>query len=159
MGICIACIFSFSLWRGKQPRPSFNLLFLGMSRHLRVSAFLAPLHFCFEFLTSGSAGVVCLLYGIKPLLPRACTRIPHPTHPLINLLCCCRNFTFKCHRNESDIYAVNSMEFNPTFGTFATAGSDGCFHFWDKDTKQRLKAMPRSMYGTTPQTPAPITCR
>ena len=25
-------------------------------------------------------------------------------------------------------------------GTFATAGSDGCFNFWDKDSKQRLKA-------------------
>jgi len=24
-------------------------------------------------------------------------------------------------------------------GTFATAGSDGAFNFWDKDSKQRLK--------------------
>lgn len=29
-------------------------------------------------------------------------------------------------------------------GTFATAGSDGCFTFWDKDTKQRLKLFPRN---------------
>jgi len=70
-----------------------------------------------------------------------------------------RNFTFKCHRDNQDIYAVNSMEFNPGFGTFATAGSDGCYHFWDKDSKQRLKAQARSMYGTTPATPAPIPCR
>ncbi|XVF67175.1 hypothetical protein PTKIN_Ptkin10aG0099400 [Pterospermum kingtungense] len=27
--------------------------------------------------------------------------------------------------------------------TFATAGSDGAFNFWDKDSKQRLKAMSR----------------
>ncbi|CAN1814456.1 Protein RAE1 [Linum perenne] len=27
--------------------------------------------------------------------------------------------------------------------TFATAGSDGAFNFWDKDSKQRLKAMAR----------------
>ncbi|KAF3675216.1 Protein RAE1 [Capsicum annuum] len=30
-----------------------------------------------------------------------------------------------------------------THGTFATAGSDGAFNFWDKDSKQRLKAMSR----------------
>ncbi|CAL8997922.1 unnamed protein product, partial [Prunus brigantina] len=27
--------------------------------------------------------------------------------------------------------------------TFTTAGSDGSFNFWDKDSKQRLKAMSR----------------
>ncbi len=27
------------------------------------------------------------------------------------------------------------------YGTFVTAGSDGAFNFWDKDSKQRLKAM------------------
>lgn len=26
-------------------------------------------------------------------------------------------------------------------GTFATAGSDGAFNFWDKDSKQRLKVI------------------
>ena len=26
-------------------------------------------------------------------------------------------------------------------GTFATAGSDGAFNFWDKDSKQRLKVL------------------
>ena len=29
-------------------------------------------------------------------------------------------------------------------GTFSTAGSDGASNFWDKDSKQRLKAMARS---------------
>lgn len=29
-------------------------------------------------------------------------------------------------------------------GTFTTAGSDGAYNFWDKDSKQRLKAMSRS---------------
>jgi hypothetical protein len=33
------------------------------------------------------------------------------------------------------------MCFHPQFGTFVTAGSDGAFNFWDKDSKQRLKAM------------------
>uniref|UniRef100_A0A6B2LAI3 Uncharacterized protein n=1 Tax=Arcella intermedia TaxID=1963864 RepID=A0A6B2LAI3_9EUKA len=50
-----------------------------------------------------------------------------------------KNFAFKCHRNKNDIYAVNDLAFHP-LGTFATCGSDGTFHFWDKDSKQRLKA-------------------
>jgi mRNA export factor len=51
-----------------------------------------------------------------------------------------KNFAFKCHRDNSnnDIYPVNAIAFHK-FGTFATAGSDGSFHFWDKDSKQRLK--------------------
>lgn len=61
-----------------------------------------------------------------------------------------RNFTFKCHRDQSDVYAVNSIAFHPTYGTFATAGADGAFNFWDKDSKQRLKAMSRAN--------APIPC-
>ena len=43
-----------------------------------------------------------------------------------------KNFAFKCHRENSDIYAVNSIAFHPTFGTFATTGADGTFNFWDK---------------------------
>lgn len=59
------------------------------------------------------------------------------------------NFSFKCHRetptgqsNVSNVYAVNSIAFHPTHGTFSTAGSDGTFHFWDKDAKHRLKGFP-----------------
>ncbi|GER50842.1 transducin/WD40 repeat-like superfamily protein, partial [Striga asiatica] len=54
-----------------------------------------------------------------------------------------KNFTFKCHRDGNDIYSVNSLNFHPIHHTFATAGSDGAFNFWDKDSKQRLKAMLR----------------
>lgn len=51
-----------------------------------------------------------------------------------------QNFAFKCHRrNKTQIFAVNGIDFHPHFGTFATCGSDGTFHFWDKDSKQRLK--------------------
>jgi len=50
-----------------------------------------------------------------------------------------KNFAFKCHREGNDIYAVNVITFHPVFGTFATAGSDGTYNFWDKDSKQRLK--------------------
>ena len=48
-------------------------------------------------------------------------------------------FTFKCQRDDSLVYAVNSIAFHPIHGTFGTAGSDGTFCFWDKDSKQRLK--------------------
>jgi len=62
-----------------------------------------------------------------------------------------KNFTFKCHREGTqDIYAVNSISFHPTFGTFVTAGADGNFNFWDKDSKQRLKNMNKCA--------APISC-
>lgn len=61
-----------------------------------------------------------------------------------------KNFTFKCHRDGNDVYAVNSMAFHPQHGTFVTAGSDGAYNFWDKDSKQRLKAMAKCN--------APIPC-
>lgn len=54
-----------------------------------------------------------------------------------------KNFTFKCHRDNNDIYAVNAINFHPVHSTFATAGSDGAYNFWDKENKQRLKAMQR----------------
>jgi mRNA export factor len=61
-----------------------------------------------------------------------------------------KNFTFKCHREGNDIFSVNSLNFHPVHHTFATAGSDGAFNFWDKDSKQRLKAFSRC--------PQPISC-
>ena len=50
------------------------------------------------------------------------------------------NFTFKCHREQNDIYAVNSISFHPTFGTFVTAGADGNHNCWEKEYKNRVKA-------------------
>ena len=61
------------------------------------------------------------------------------------------NFSFKCHRETpttgpnrdvSQVYSVNAISFHPQHGTFSTAGSDGTFHFWDKDAKHRLKGYP-----------------
>jgi len=52
------------------------------------------------------------------------------------------NFAFKCHREGSDVHSVNSINFHK-FGTFATAGSDGSYVFWDKDSKHRLKGSER----------------
>ncbi|KZF25703.1 WD40 repeat-like protein [Xylona heveae TC161] len=59
------------------------------------------------------------------------------------------NFSFKCHRqtpagqtSTTNVYSVNSINFHPVHGTFSTSGSDGTFHFWDKDAKHRLKGYP-----------------
>ena len=59
------------------------------------------------------------------------------------------NFSFKCHRqnstnNVSNVHSVNAISFHPVHGTFSTAGSDGTFHFWDKDAKHRLKGYPET---------------
>ena len=42
----------------------------------------------------------------------------------------------------SNVYSVNAISFHPEHGTFSTAGSDGTYHFWDKDAKHRLKGYP-----------------
>jgi WD40 repeat protein len=52
------------------------------------------------------------------------------------------SFTFKCHRQDTKVYSVNAISFHPVYGTFSTAGSDGTFSFWDKDSRQRLKSQP-----------------
>eukprot|EP00123_Amoebidium_parasiticum_P015856 comp23178_c0_seq1/m.37554 comp23178_c0_seq1/g.37554 ORF comp23178_c0_seq1/g.37554 comp23178_c0_seq1/m.37554 type:complete len:358 (-) comp23178_c0_seq1:240-1313(-) len=74
------------------------------------------------------------------------------------------HFSFKCHReqtqgigrNNPKIYSVNSIAIHPLYGTFATAGSDGVFNFWDGDSKQRLKAYSQCKWSNGE--PAPITC-
>ena len=46
------------------------------------------------------------------------------------------SFAFKCHRQDSNVYAVNAICFQTQFGTFATCGSDGIINFWDKDNSK-----------------------
>ncbi|TVY53119.1 Nucleoporin [Lachnellula cervina] len=59
-----------------------------------------------------------------------------------------RNFAFRCHRTLPDkdktvqVFTVNAISFHPVHGTFSSAGSDGTFHFWDKDAHNRLKGYP-----------------
>eukprot|EP00730_Choanoeca_flexa_P013687 TRINITY_DN5591_c0_g1_i3.p1 TRINITY_DN5591_c0_g1~~TRINITY_DN5591_c0_g1_i3.p1 ORF type:complete len:335 (+),score=70.12 TRINITY_DN5591_c0_g1_i3:72-1076(+) len=60
------------------------------------------------------------------------------------------NFSFKCHRDNKNIFCVNDIAFHPGYGTFATVGSDGIYTFWDKDNRNRLKNFPKSL--------AQITC-
>ena len=52
------------------------------------------------------------------------------------------SFAFKCHRDGSNVYAVNHIAFHKGYGTFSTVGADGIVNFWDKDNKQRLKNFP-----------------
>ncbi|KAI0122220.1 WD40 repeat-like protein [Daldinia grandis] len=60
------------------------------------------------------------------------------------------NFVFRCHREPIDpktkitkIWAVNDVRFHPVQHTvFATGGSDGAFHFWDRVAQSRLKKYP-----------------
>jgi len=54
-----------------------------------------------------------------------------------------KDFQFKCHRWNNDVFAVNVITFHKRYGTFATCGSDGQYVFWDKDSKHRLKPFER----------------
>mmetsp|Transcript_7103 Transcript_7103/g.19487 ORF Transcript_7103/g.19487 Transcript_7103/m.19487 type:complete len:363 (-) Transcript_7103:61-1149(-) len=60
-----------------------------------------------------------------------------------------KNFAFKCHRSTEEIFAVNSIDFHPSMGTFATGGGDGNFVFWDKENRQRLKQFNSCTYPVT----------
>ncbi|KAI1489337.1 WD40 repeat-like protein [Biscogniauxia mediterranea] len=74
------------------------------------------------------------------------------------------NFTFRCHRSApssssssssrseatptTKIWAVNDVRFHPGCPTsFATAGSDGSFSFWDRVGHLRLKGFPPESSG------------
>jgi mRNA export factor len=60
-----------------------------------------------------------------------------------------KNFAFKCHRSNEEIFAVNDIDFHPTMGTFATGGGDGTYVFWDKENRQRLKQFQSCHYPIT----------
>ena len=69
------------------------------------------------------------------------------------------NFTFRCHRDQPDrskvvkVWAVNDIRFHPTYQTtFSTAGSDGTYHFWDRNAHQRLSGSPTSVGGAVTAT-------
>jgi mRNA export factor len=57
------------------------------------------------------------------------------------------HFAFKCHRQDSNVYSVNAIAFNPNFGTFATVGSDGVVNFWDKGRLRLLREELESVVG------------
>lgn len=52
------------------------------------------------------------------------------------------DFAFRCHRTGQEIqevFPVNSIAFNPAYGTFCTGGGDGTWLIWDRCSKSRLK--------------------
>ena len=56
-----------------------------------------------------------------------------------------KDFCFKCHRKEEPgedplVWTVNALAFNKAHDTFATAGSDGAWTIWNKDTRSRYKS-------------------
>ncbi|XP_062094845.1 protein RAE1-like isoform X2 [Humulus lupulus] len=52
-----------------------------------------------------------------------------------------KNYTFKSHKDGNTLYSVNSINFQPVYHTFSTAGSDGVVTIWDKNSKQKLKTI------------------
>ncbi|KAJ3096214.1 mitotic spindle checkpoint protein Bub3 [Phlyctochytrium planicorne] len=58
-----------------------------------------------------------------------------------------RKYAFKCHREKTPdgeiVHPVNALAFHPTFGTFASGGSDGVVSLWDGLNKKRLKQYPK----------------
>jgi len=59
-----------------------------------------------------------------------------------------KNFTFRCHREQTAVHSVNDIAFHPT-GIFATCGSDGACVWWNKDTRQNLKTFQKSSLPVT----------
>ncbi|CAE8584662.1 unnamed protein product, partial [Polarella glacialis] len=61
-----------------------------------------------------------------------------------------KTFSFKCHRTDNSIGAVNVVDFHPAEpNAFVTAGNDGTFVFWDKANKQCLKRFKSCLYPIT----------
>lgn len=69
------------------------------------------------------------------------------------------DFCFKSHRVDppqssastgpSQVHAVNGIYFNKQHNTFATIGQDGCYFFWNKDNKSKLKSTKNAPYPVT----------
>ena len=59
-----------------------------------------------------------------------------------------KNFEFKCHRTNDEIFSVNAIDFHPN-GVFLTGGSDGTIVIWDKDSRSRVKAFNSCNYPIT----------
>lgn len=63
-----------------------------------------------------------------------------------------QKYAFKCHREPCAgatpqdqprelVYPVNAVAFHPTYGTFATGGSDGVVSVWDAKQRKRVKQL------------------
>lgn len=59
------------------------------------------------------------------------------------------------HHHLAAAWPCCLVEFTPTINLMYPPLSCSTYNFWDKDSKQRLKAMAKASYGAEP---APITC-
>lgn len=54
-----------------------------------------------------------------------------------------RSFPFRSHKRSENgqfvIHTITATDFNPRNDYFATAGTDGCFYFWDHRNKSRIR--------------------
>lgn len=76
-----------------------------------------------------------------------------------------REFTFKAHmrmgksKRPNQLYSVTSISFHPIHGTLATTGSDGNFHFWDKNARKKLRNFPpKTKQGRIVTLGRPVVC-
>ncbi|CAM9398947.1 unnamed protein product [Chrysoparadoxa australica] len=49
-----------------------------------------------------------------------------------------KKYAFKCHRQGTTVFPVNTMAVHPGFGTVATGGCDSLVNVWDIANKKRL---------------------
>lgn len=62
-----------------------------------------------------------------------------------------QKYAFKCHRAvvqgdeeaKERVFPVNAAAFHPTYGTFATGGSDEVVSFWDRVNRKRIRQLPK----------------
>ncbi|KAA6366173.1 MAG: putative Mitotic checkpoint protein BUB3.1, partial [Streblomastix strix] len=58
-----------------------------------------------------------------------------------------KKYTFKCHREQRGgvdyVYTINTVEFHPIYGTFASGGCDGVVNIWDGEKRKRLTQFPK----------------
>ncbi|RKO98164.1 hypothetical protein CXG81DRAFT_2446, partial [Caulochytrium protostelioides] len=73
----------------------------------------------------------------------AAANTPSPSPPL--------RYAFKCHRELTDvatrIHSIEALAFHPTYGTFASGGTDGMVNVWDGRQRKRIRQLPRVPAG------------
>lgn len=58
-------------------------------------------------------------------------------------------FSFKCHRSNTTIYAINDIAAHPVQGSFATAGQDGVISTWDHTARQKINSFAAASQSIT----------
>lgn len=173
---------TIAVWDGKQPNPvanttlerkphymsiSYPLMAVATSNRqiavfdldrLRTQSVFQPIHTTESMLKYNTKSIATYQTGwvLGSIEGRCEVRTLSLANPVGTLADKSNNYTFKAHRDR-DIYAVNSIAFNPPYGTFATAGGDGKLFSWDKDAKVKLKGFPEARSISTHSYPGTVT--